>query len=185
MDQVPTTPYARHERLRNDRQLRYNTFKNADWMEWPVSLEELTEEMMIWTGRGDQVMCTYCGGMLDKWNPGNKVAGEHAKSYPHCPWILERRRGGGMKNVEAALPQFPQYADEKKRLESFNDRTGDWLDQKPSISSLANAGFYYMRGDDETQCYQCGGIAYDWEKEDDPKLAHDYMFPECLLTTKH
>ncbi|XP_021361235.1 baculoviral IAP repeat-containing protein 7-B-like isoform X1 [Mizuhopecten yessoensis] len=102
MDVVPQTPYQRLTRLRNDPQLRLNSYLN-----WPVSAQvspqDLCDDGFYYTGLEDRVQCTHCGGILSSWEPGDNVANEHSTHFPQCPWVISRRNNPLFRS--AVVPQ--------------------------------------------------------------------------------
>lgn len=70
-------------------------------------------------------------------------------------------------------PKFSLYID---RLESYENWPSDHH-FKPE--ELASAGLYYKGSGDKCQCFMCGGILEEWEKEDIPKKEHKKWFPKC------
>ncbi|KAF4529922.1 hypothetical protein B566_EDAN018169, partial [Ephemera danica] len=59
---------------------------------WPMSIsqrpEELVESGFYYTGRGDRVICFYCGGGLKDWGVGDGAWVEHAVWFPNCQYLL-------------------------------------------------------------------------------------------------
>ncbi|ODV90249.1 hypothetical protein CANCADRAFT_104016 [Tortispora caseinolytica NRRL Y-17796] len=59
-----------------------------------------------------------------------------------------------------------------------------WPHQQPSISKLANAGFYYsptVSHPDNVKCFFCGFSLYSWEPTDDPLLQHNIYASQCAF----
>lgn len=73
-------------------------------------------------------------------------------------------------------PEYPNYAIEAKRLESYED----WpkiMKQKPK--ELSDAGFFYTGKSDRVKCFSCGGGLKDWEAEDEPWEQHAMWYNNC------
>lgn len=73
-------------------------------------------------------------------------------------------------------PEFPEYAVEAKRIESYVD----WpktIKQRPQ--QLSDAGFYYTGKGDRVCCFSCGGGLKDWEENDDPWDQHAMWYGNC------
>lgn len=73
-------------------------------------------------------------------------------------------------------PEFPEFAVEAKRIESY----ADWpktLKQRPQ--QLSDAGFYYTGKGDKVCCFSCGGGLKDWEVNDDPWEQHAMWYGKC------
>lgn len=74
------------------------------------------------------------------------------------------------------VPKFPEYATYEARLSTFRH----W--PKPALLTgerLADAGFFYTKKEDQTQCYHCGGSLNNWEIDEDPWEKHWMWFPNC------
>ncbi|XP_060069816.1 baculoviral IAP repeat-containing protein 7-like [Ylistrum balloti] len=109
MDVVPQTPYQRLALLRNDPQLRLNSYLN-----WPpsahVTPQDLCEDGFYYTGLEDRVQCTHCGGTLSHWEPGDIVANEHSTHFPQCPWVVSRRNNPLFRSTTQQCG-FPNISD--------------------------------------------------------------------------
>ena len=57
----------------------------------------------------------------------------------------------------------------------------DWQgDTRPVLaSSLAFAGFYYLKESDRVRCFSCNGLLYNWVPGDQPLVEHARWFPTC------
>lgn len=60
--------------------------------------------------------------------------------------------------------EFPEYAIEMDRLQSFNEWPKS-MKQKPE--QLSDAGFFYTQKGDRVICFSCGGGLREWEEDDD------------------
>lgn len=74
------------------------------------------------------------------------------------------------------LPEYPNYAIEAKRLESYEDWP-KFMKQKPK--ELSDAGFFYTGKSDRVRCFSCGGGLKDWEAEDEPWEQHAMYYCHC------
>lgn len=73
-------------------------------------------------------------------------------------------------------PEFPDFAVEAKRVESYDD----WpktIKQRPQ--QLSDAGFFYTGKGDRVCCFSCGGGLKDWEENDDPWQQHAMWYGKC------
>lgn len=73
-------------------------------------------------------------------------------------------------------PEFPDFAVEAKRVESY----ADWpktIKQRPQ--ELSDAGFFYTGKGDRVFCFSCGGGLKDWEENDDPWEQHGMWYGKC------
>lgn len=73
-------------------------------------------------------------------------------------------------------PEYPNYAIEAKRLESYEDWP-KFMKQKPK--ELSDAGFFYTGKSDRVKCFSCGGGLKDWEAEDEPWEQHAMWYSTC------
>lgn len=73
-------------------------------------------------------------------------------------------------------PEYPNYAIEAKRLESYDDWP-KFMKQKPK--ELSDAGFFYTGKSDRVKCFSCGGGLKDWEAEDEPWEQHAMWYSNC------
>lgn len=69
----------------------------------------------------------------------------------------------------------PNYASELMRLNSFIN----WPKPQITPEKLAAAGLYYTGTRDETRCFCCQVIIYDWQGESDPMESYRFSQPEC------
>lgn len=73
-------------------------------------------------------------------------------------------------------PDFPEFAIESNRLQSF----ADWpkmMRQTPK--QLSDAGFFYTQISDRVICFYCGGGLCKWEENDDPWEQHALWHNKC------
>lgn len=73
-------------------------------------------------------------------------------------------------------PEYPNYAIEAKRLESYEDWP-KFMKQKPK--ELSDAGFFYTGKSDRVKCFSCGGGLKDWVAEDEPWEQHAMWYSNC------
>jgi hypothetical protein len=78
----------------------------------PVSPADLSEAGFVFQGSRDRVKCFHCGGELELWDYGDCPLLEHAKWFPGCAFIREKKgekfiikARAGMKRQEIALSQ--------------------------------------------------------------------------------
>jgi hypothetical protein len=62
------------------------TFKCA------VGVDKLIGAGFQYCGPDDKVQCLFCRGRLYHWRSGNNPMKLHRKHYPHCPFVIYRRR---------------------------------------------------------------------------------------------
>ena len=94
----------RHPDMKNvDR--RFATFSNR----WPnnegcPSPRKISDAGFFYIGPDQRVQCWYCGGIMECWNPGEEAWTEHAKYFPTCNFVLQRK---GLDFVNHILSLFP------------------------------------------------------------------------------
>lgn len=88
MDYIPESPYERMRPLREDFNLRLNTFSNFP-RNSPVKPLDLVRDYFYYIGIEDKCQCTHCGGVLGGWMPGDDVHREHRKHFPDCPYMQQ------------------------------------------------------------------------------------------------
>jgi len=63
----------------------------SSYKSWPPGLEqrpyELASAGFYYTGYSDKVMCFYCGGGLEAWEPQDSVLSEHKKWFGSCAFV--------------------------------------------------------------------------------------------------
>ncbi|XP_053389136.1 baculoviral IAP repeat-containing protein 3-like [Mercenaria mercenaria] len=58
-------------------------------------------------------------------------------------------------------------------------------ENKPFITRLAGAGFYYANSGDEVVCYCCARRKSNWTESDNPMEIHRQMNPNCSFLTRN
>ena len=60
--------------------------------DWPISIkqrpEEITEAGFFYSGKGDKIVCFYCGGGLRDLLPVDNLWIEHARWFPECQFLI-------------------------------------------------------------------------------------------------
>jgi len=95
----PVNPHMR------DFEVRLATFEVG----WPrsktrASPKELAKSGMFCIGERDKLKCWYCNGGLQNWNFNDDPWFEHAKWFPKCEFVLQKK---GLTFVDQILSQFP------------------------------------------------------------------------------
>ena len=71
-----------------------------------------------------------------------------------------------------------KYKSEAERLRSFEDRR--WPDDVPvPAAELARAGWFFTGVTDRVRCPWCGGVVYNWTRDDTALGEHRRHFPHC------
>ncbi|XP_061188567.1 E3 ubiquitin-protein ligase XIAP-like [Saccostrea echinata] len=67
---------------------RLNTFTN-----WPSQISQRPYELaaagFFYSGRGDRVQCSFCGGQLHQWERSDVPFHEHLRWFPDCPFVKQ------------------------------------------------------------------------------------------------
>lgn len=74
----------------------------------------------------------------------------------------------------------PQFTHERERLKSFEG----WPISFLSASTMAAAGFYYLKREDIVRCAFCGVEVGCWVEGDDPMQDHERWSPSCKFVRK-
>ena len=84
---------------------RFATFD----IRWPntegcPSPRKISDAGFFYIGPDQRVQCWYCGGIMECWDPGDEAWTEHAKYFPSCNFVLQRK---GLDFVNHILSLFP------------------------------------------------------------------------------
>ncbi|XP_043511481.1 putative inhibitor of apoptosis isoform X1 [Frieseomelitta varia] len=169
---------------------------------WPISSivspEKLAKAGFYYLQQDDEVQCTYCGGVLKKWELGDDPEKKHRDTFPDCDFYLhqdginKQKNSLYLTNVKLmpgatsnlsdlgiqihTTPKKPQCATYEGRLSTFRGWPAN-IRQTPEI--LASAGFYYDGFGDHVRCFHCDGGLRNWEATDDVWTEHARWFPKC------
>lgn len=76
-------------------QYRKGSVRISSFSKWPRDLtqtpEELADAGFFYTGYNDIVRCYVCDGGLQKWSPEDNAWVEHARWFPHCAYVRQRK----------------------------------------------------------------------------------------------
>ncbi|XP_069818939.1 baculoviral IAP repeat-containing protein 1-like [Dendropsophus ebraccatus] len=178
---------------------------------WPfyarIPPVQLASAGFYFTGRRDIVQCFSCAGCLGHWEENDDPWKEHAKWFPECDFLINKKPPGEIKAlinsyngfhgftgkhfhtdiIDCSQPCQPSHSrrsifeDENVRLESFKK----WpTDSKGDPAAIARAGFYYTGRRDIVQCFSCAVCLGQWEESDDPWKEHTKWFPDCPFLLK-
>ncbi|XP_025192285.1 death-associated inhibitor of apoptosis 1-like [Melanaphis sacchari] len=76
-----------------------------------------------------------------------------------------------------AYPKYPEYTTFSSRLKTFNLFP---LTSSQDKYSLAESGFKYSGKKDIVECFCCGLILHNWEKDDIPWIEHTRWNPKYI-----
>ncbi|XP_030056102.1 inhibitor of apoptosis protein [Microcaecilia unicolor] len=141
---------------------------------WPLTFippVELAKAGFYYQGSEDQVACFMCGGRLNNWEPKDNAMLEHRRHFPDCPFL------------EAHTLEPSRFNVSNIGMQTYGARVKTFINWSPRIpvrpEQLANAGFYYVGGNDDVKCFCCDGGLRCWESGDDPWTEHAKWFPRC------
>ncbi|CAK8686346.1 unnamed protein product [Clavelina lepadiformis] len=77
---------------------------NWPWDRINASPRTLADSGLYYLGDGDRVKCWYCGGGLQGWERNDDPWREHAKWYPSCEFLLQKK---GPDFVTDIVNRFP------------------------------------------------------------------------------
>ncbi|XP_065218476.1 E3 ubiquitin-protein ligase XIAP-like isoform X2 [Planococcus citri] len=147
---------------------------------WPIpeikTPLKLAQAGFFYSGQEDLVQCFSCGGGLSNWKKCLDATFEHAKYYPTCSYVIEKKGEHVVEKVKKIVKK--QYKTEESRLSSFDDFWPQSATKTPK--QLARAGFFNTGDiDDEVQCFECGVTIKDWKVDDDVWFKHTRQNPKC------
>lgn len=136
----------------------------------------------------DTIKCNYCKLELLNYNGTEPPLMIHKMLSPNCPLLFNRPTDNVPINARIFYTQVsadmvydefgseqplehkkPQYEDVEERLKTFKN----WQYQRiQDANRLAQAGYIYTGHADSVECFSCGLIIGEWEKNDDPKIEH-------------
>ncbi|XP_050515625.1 death-associated inhibitor of apoptosis 2 [Diabrotica virgifera virgifera] len=150
--------------------------------EWPsdaqVSPQRIAKAGFFATKQGLEVECFACHAKISEWNYGDQVMTRHIALNRDCPFVLNPSTSGNVPITSSRVPStsINMYRSSETRLASFeNWPAADIV----TPDSLVQAGFYYLKEGDNTQCAFCKGVVRAWEVGDDPDTEHQRHFPNC------
>jgi len=86
---------------------------------WPnavqASCEQIAEAGFIFLGRADRVKCWYCNGGLQNWDFDDDPWEEHAKWFPSCEFLLQKK---GFDWVQTVTERFPDL--NRPQIQSYD-----------------------------------------------------------------
>ncbi|XP_076818304.1 baculoviral IAP repeat-containing protein 2-like [Clavelina lepadiformis] len=99
----PVSPHMRNE------DSRFETFDHR----WPQSRVRATPRQIakagfFFLGERDRVKCWYCNGGLQNWDPDDEPWSEHAKWFPTCEFLLQRKGPDFVHRMVSLFPNLPR-----------------------------------------------------------------------------
>lgn len=108
--------------------------------------------------------------------PSSLTSESSMMSNTSVGYQLQQHQQQQEQQQQQKRPEYPNYAIEAKRLESYEDWP-KFMKQKPK--ELSDAGFFYTGKSDRVKCFSCGGGLKDWEAEDEPWEQHAMWYSNC------
>eukprot|EP00118_Oscarella_pearsei_P024945 m.307174 g.307174 ORF g.307174 m.307174 type:complete len:675 (+) comp41984_c0_seq1:894-2918(+) len=166
---------------RRDIRNRVDSFKH--WPSFGLAItKELAQEGFSYTGIRDQVCCYGCGILVDGWKSPYKPFKRHAKASPNCAFVVAFEKAESRKEGATETPPEDRPGDSLvARFDTFKG----WPTSCPvSPEELAQAGFYYHKGKEDTvECYVCHVVLKHWKVGDTACGEHRRYSPYCPLIT--
>lgn len=158
---------------------RLQTYNN-----WPrdaaITPERLAKAGFFSMGNGLEVECFACHIKISDWSYGDQAMERHRTSSPGCSFVIDPSATDNVPLImntprpSSSHQQFQESLD--VRLASYENWPSENI---VSADSLARAGFYYLKKDDNTKCPFCKGVVRAWVSGDDPDIEHQRHFPHC------
>ena len=82
-------------------QTRVYTFLTWERSIMQAPPEELAKAVLFYIGVSDWVKCWYCNGGLKSWEYGDEPCFEHAKWYPLCEYLLQKKGSQYVRDITA------------------------------------------------------------------------------------
>ena len=164
----------------------HNTDRRKSFGNWGYEHQQSASSLFsagfFYTGEEDIVRCFYCNLGLSEFKIMCIPWQEHARYRPKCKFLIqekgndyieeERKKWGKFYN-----PKYPEYEDDKARLDSYESGWNKDVEQTPEI--LSYAGFFYTGEADMVRCHFCGLRLKKWEPGDVPWVQHANWQPDC------
>ena len=87
---------------------------------WPIGLAQKPKTLaaagFFYFGRGDEVVCYYCSGTLNKWEKEDDAWIEHAKHYPNCSYLILIKSRNFINNVQTNVRNREKQQKEIRRI---------------------------------------------------------------------
>ncbi|KRT86506.1 hypothetical protein AMK59_2078 [Oryctes borbonicus] len=174
---------ARLQKLVHENE-RINTFTN-----WPVTFinkETLAKNGFYYRGKGDNVICIFCGVEIADWEQGDDPIKEHRKYSPDCKLLDSLQIDAAMKRPPKGIDECGCVIGRKPKINKFESLEArfltfeDWpISMKQTGKAMAQAGFYYTGNGDKVICYSCNLGVHKWEETDEPWFEHAKWSPHC------
>ena len=129
----------RHHEMENEDR-RFATFDRR----WPntegcPTPKQISSAGFIYIGPEQRVECWYCGGVMECWIPGDEPWTEHAKYFPTCNFVLQRK---GLEFVNRIISLFPNLdipnAPSSSEIETHEGEPMPYVPYVPSTSTSTN-----------------------------------------------
>lgn len=156
---TPGSEGQTHQRLGRERRAtrkppRFRDY--ADYRErlssfefWPIQIKQTPEQMaeagFFYKGSDDLVQCFQCSLKVRRWEEGDDVYAEHARIFPLCPYIREKRGDSFIAQTANGDKEFSAKDQSLQYTQQDQQKFLKYFESKRDI--LLNMGF----NDDEFQ----------------------------------
>ena len=98
---------------------RVETFNHGTWRcqyKGAATISQIAEAGFFYNGYVDSVKCWYCDGRLINWKQDDEPWTEHAKWFPGCEYLLQKKGVTFVLHVVASFPNLPRGNDRRGQL---------------------------------------------------------------------
>ena len=100
---------------------RIRTFSRG-WEAIRASITEIAAAGFFYLGSRDRVKCWFCNGGLQNWEFNDEPWYEHAKWFPSCEFLLEKKGQEFVRNIVALYPNIQRPRVSSPRLAVLSPR---------------------------------------------------------------
>ncbi|CAK8672492.1 unnamed protein product [Clavelina lepadiformis] len=99
----PVSPHMRNE------DSRFETFDHRlPQSRVRATPRQIAKAGFFFLGERDRVKCWYCNGGLQNWDPDDEPWSEHAKWFPTCEFLLQRKGPDFVHRMVSLFPNLPR-----------------------------------------------------------------------------
>ena len=88
----------------------------------PVTAEQLCDAGFYYSGFDDQVRCFYCAGGIREWADGDDPWEEHARWFPDCSYLLNKKGKDYVEEVQSKTPEHKKFTRKTKSQKKSEQR---------------------------------------------------------------
>ncbi|KAK6507365.1 hypothetical protein TWF481_005802 [Arthrobotrys musiformis] len=129
-------------------------------------------------GEEDNAACFLCQKNMSFWEPEDDPAEQHGRHGTTCGWALTMCRDLVVEGAIVAEPLGEEMCQARRMTFDQWWPHEDKKDWNPTVDRIVMAGFIFRprsEGDDTVFCPYCSLSIDAWEKDDDPRQAHETL----------